>query len=472
MGDGRNGFRLTEETSFVVLRALAMLGGLTAVFLVQHPPEHRPYLGGLAWAFVAYKLLLFLAIRAWVARLRIVLLATTVLDLSFVALFVWLGGGLESHFYLLFYLLVALAAVHFGPGVGIATAGGASVAYALASADGLPHSDWTQLVARVATFFLLGGALGYLSQRERLARTQAEHLNEELEANQGRLERAYQELQAAQERLVRSERLATIGQMSAKVSHEVRNPLSSISLNVELLDDELSALPRERGAEARDLVRAIRSQVDVLSAVTEGYLQFARLPKAKLDVTSLEPVITDLTDFVREELRARKVQLVVNLEPRLPTVRVDAGQIRQVLLNLVRNAAEAMPDGGTISLAAQRVRGDGQPGNWAIGQLGSESKSDVSPESSDCQIAKLPSCRVAESVEVTVTDAGVGIAPEDLERVFEPFFTTKQGGTGLGLAISREIAVGHGGTLACESDPGQGATFRLTLPAAEVGSAR
>jgi signal transduction histidine kinase len=472
MGDGRKGFRSTEETVFVVLRALAMLGGLTAVFLVQHPPEHRPYLGGLAWVFVAYKLLLFLAIRAWVARLRIVLLATTVLDLSFVALFVWLGGGLESHFYLLFYLLVALAAVHFGPAVGMATAGGASVAYAMASASVSPLHDWTHLIVRVATFVLLGGALGYLSRRERLARTKAEHLNEELKANQGRLEKAYQELQAAQERLVRSERLATIGQMSAKVSHEVRNPLSSISLNVELLEDELSALPHERRAEARLLVRAIRSQVDTLSAVTEGYLRFARLPRPKLEVTTLEPVITDLTDFVREELRARKVQLVVGAEPGLPTVCVDAGQIRQALLNLIRNAAEAMPDGGTVTLAAQCVRGEGQLGSWAAGQLGSEKQPEASTRASDCQAAKPPSRQAAEWVEITVTDAGVGIAPEDLERVFEPFFTSKPGGTGLGLAISREIAVEHGGTLACESSLGRGATFRLVLPAAEMGSAR
>jgi signal transduction histidine kinase len=335
-----------------------------------------------------------------------------------------------------------------------------------------PHHDWTHLIVRVATFFLLGGALGYLSRRERLARTEAEHLNEELKANQDRLERAYQDLQAAQERLVRSERLATIGKMSAKVSHEVRNPLSSISLNAELLEDELSMLPQERRAEARHLVRAIRSQVDTLSTVTEGYLRFARLPRPKLEITSLEPIITDLTDFVREELRARKVQLVVDAEPGLPTVRVDGGQIRQALLNLIRNAAEAMPDGGTISLAAQGVGGNGQTGNRAIGHLGSESKSDVDAGSSDCQIAKLPRCQVAESVEVTVTDSGVGIAPEDRERVFEPFFTSKEGGTGLGLAISREIAVEHGGTLACESVPGNGATFRLTLPTAEVGSAQ
>jgi signal transduction histidine kinase len=475
--DERRGMRsgkswVTEETSFVVLRALAMLGGLTSVFLVQHPPEHQPYLGGLAWAFVAYKLLLFLAIRAWVARLRIVLLATTVLDLSFVGLFVWLGGGLESHFYLLFYLLVALAAVHFGPGVGIATAGGASVAYAVASAGVLPHHDWTHLIVRVATFFLLGGALGYLSRRERLARTEAERLNEELKANQDRLEKAYQELQAAQERMVRSERLATIGQMSAKVSHEVRNPLSSISLNVELLEDELSALPVERRVEARHLVRAIRSQVDTLSAVTEAYLGFARLPKPRPQVVSLGSVVADLADFVREELRARKVQLAVDAEPGLPAVRVDAGQIRQALLNLIRNAAEAMPDGGIITLAAQRVRGEGQFGNRATRQVGSELKSDVSPGSSDCRIAKLQSCRVADSVEVTVKDTGVGIAPEERERVFEPFFTSKDGGTGLGLAISREIVVGHGGSLVCESNLGSGATFRLTLPAAEVERAR
>ena len=335
-----------------------------------------------------------------------------------------------------------------------------------------PHHDWTPPGRAGGHILPLGWFLGYLSQRERLARTEAEHLNEELKANQGRLERAYQELQAAQERLVQSERLATIGQMSAKVSHEVRNPLSSISLNVELLEDELSALPRRasRGSGASGAGDPLAGRH--LERGHRGVPSFRAFAEAQAPGGSLGPVIADLADFVREELRARKVQLVVDVEPGLPTVRVDAGQIRQALLNLIRNAAEAMPDGGTISLAAQRVRGDGQPGNWATGQLGSESKSDASTRSSDCQIAKLPSCRVAEWVEVTVTDTGVGIAPEDLERVFEPFFTSKEGGTGLGLAISREIAVEHGGTLACESGPGNGATFRLTLPAAEVGSGR
>ena len=469
----RNGkFWTTEESSFVVLRALAMLGGMVAILLVPHPPEHQPYLGSLAWSFVAYKLCLFAAIWAWPARLRAVLLASVCLDLAFVSLFVWFGGGAGSHFYLLFYLLVALVAAQFTPGVGLATAGAAGGLYAVATMGHGAESDWHHLVARVATFFLLAGSLGYLSQRERLARSRAEALNRDLQENQQRLEQAYKELQAAQARAVQSERLATIGQMSAKVSHEVRNPLSSISLNVELLGDELLLLPEARRAEAGNLMRAIRSQVDVLGSVTEGYLRFARLPKPKLEIASLGPVVVDLTDFVREELRARRVQIIVDVQQELPALRLDPGQIRQALLNLIRNAAEAMPDGGTITLAAHGVRGGGQVGNWAIGQSGPGPRSDLYPGSSDCQIAKLPNCRVAECVEVTVTDTGVGIPPEDLGQIFEPFFTRKEGGTGLGLAISREITLGHGGTLTCESAPGKGTTFRLSLPAPELEGGR
>ena len=443
MGIGK--FWVTDESSFVVLRALAMLGGMVAILLVPHPPAHQPYLGTLAWSFVAYKIGLFLGIWTWPAKLRAVLLASVGLDLAFVSLFVWFGGGIGSHFYLLFYLLVALVAVQFEPAIGLATAGAAGGLYAVATMTHGAEGDWHHLVARVATFFLLGGSLGYLSQRERLARSRAEALNRDLQENQRRLEQAYQELQAAQARAVQSERLATIGQMSAKVAHEVRNPLSSISLNVELLGDELLSLPEARRVEAGNLMRAIRAQVDALGSVTEGYLRFARLPKPKLEIAPLGPVIADLADFMCEELRARRVQIIVDVQQELPALRLDPGQIRQALLNLIRNAADAMSDGGTIRLGARFLPPVPLP-----------------PSSS----ASL------RFIEVTVTDTGVGIPPEDLGQIFEPFFTRKEGGTGLGLAISREIALGHGGTLNCESAPGQGATFRLTLPLPEPEGGR
>ena len=466
----RNGkFWLTEESSFVVLRALAMLGGMVAILLVPHPPEHQPYLGTLAWSFVAYKVGLFLAIWIWSANLRTVLLGSVCLDLAFVSLFVWFGGGIGSHFYLLFYLLVALVAVQFEPGIGLATAGAAGGLYAVATTVHGPEGDWHHLVARVATFFLLAGSLGYLSQRERLARAKAEELNRNLRENQERLERAYQELQAAQSRLLQSERLATIGKMSAKVAHEVRNPLSSVSLNTELLEDELSLLPDARRAEAGQLLRAIRSQIDVLSNVTEGYLRFARLPKPQLDAIRPDALIADLAEFVREELRARRVKIVLDVAQDLPTVRVDAGQIRQALLNLIRNAAEAMPGGGTVRIAAQSLVAD-----RATEQMQKRGGAEAQASGNLGRVALQPPNPPAplQFVEVTVTDTGAGVPSEDLERIFEPFFTRKEGGTGLGLAISREIALGHGGTLTCESASEKGTTFRLTLPIAVTEGAR
>ncbi len=440
MTSGRAGLLTTEELSFAVLRVLSMLGGMVALFLVPLRPEHQPHLAPLAWAFVGYKVLLFLAIRTWPARLRLLLLATVGVDLLFVSLFVWFSGGLESHFYLLFYLLVALAAVHFGPGIALVTAGGAGVSYALAAGAGAPGADWHHLIARATTFFLLGGSLGYISQRERAARARAERLNEELQENQARLERAYQELQAAQERLLRSERLATIGRMSAKVSHEVRNPLSAISLNAELLEDELQALPEDRRGEATSLVAAIRSQVDVLSGVTEDYLRFARLPTPKREMTDLTPVIQDLGEFVRGELQKRGVHLALVIPEQLAPLSLDPGQIRQALLNLIRNAAEAMPNGGTITIRAKEMA------NF------------------ECRISNVEFHNTQSAIVIEVEDSGVGIPVEHLERIFEPFFTTKDDGTGLGLAIARQIAADHGGSLSCESAPGSGTVFRLILP--------
>lgn len=456
-------FRATAEWSFAVLRALSMLGGMIALFLVPLHPEHQPHVAPLAWIFVAYKALLFLAIWLWPARLRQILLGTTGLDLVFVSLFVWHTGGAESHFYLLFYLLVALAAAHFGPGIGLATAGGGSLLYVLSSVMGATATDWNHLSSRVATFFLLGGSLGYLSQRERLARAEAERLNDQLRENQARLERAYQELQAAQARLVQSERLAAIGQMSAKVSHEVRNPLSSISLNAELLEDELQSLPAERRAEAANLVTAIRSQVDVLSAVTEEYLRFARLPKPKLEAGALAPVIEDLAEFVREDLRARKVDLVVDVADGVPTLRLDAGQIRQALLNLIRNAAEAMPEGGKITVRAGEEQRTESSRQQAAG-----SRQEAGEGNPDPQLLPSAGCPLP-AVFIEVRDSGTGLLAENLEKVFEPFFTSKDAGTGLGLPIARQIALDHGGTLTCENAPEGGAMFRLTLPIPDGG---
>jgi signal transduction histidine kinase len=229
--------------------------------------------------------------------------------------------------------------------------------------------------------------------------------------------------------LVRSERLAAVGKMAAMITHEVRNPLSSIALNTELLGDELDELGEERTREARALCRAITDEVDRLTAITEEYLAFARLPKPRLAAEPVNPVVESLAQFVKEDLAGRSVQLEVELDGALPRALLDEAQIRQSLLNLVRNAAEALGgEGGTITLSTRR------------GAKG--------------------------FVEIEVRDDGPGIPEPARGRLFDPFFSTKEGGTGLGLALTHQIVRDHGGEIRVESQPGAGASFVVSLPEA------
>ena len=230
--------------------------------------------------------------------------------------------------------------------------------------------------------------------------------------------------------LVRSERLVAVGKMAAMITHEVRNPLSSIGLNTELLEEELGALPADKVGEARALCRAITTEVDRLTAITEEYLHFARLPKPKLQVEAVGSIAKSLADFEREQLALRGIELTCDFADDLPAVHVDEAQIRQALLNLLRNAADAVEEiGGGAIVMSSRLAADGA------------------------------------SVELCVSDDGPGIASELVPKLFEPFFSTKHGGTGLGLALTHQIIKEHGGDLVIESEPGHGATFRMLLPA-------
>jgi signal transduction histidine kinase len=230
--------------------------------------------------------------------------------------------------------------------------------------------------------------------------------------------------------LVRSERLAAVGKMAAVITHEVRNPLSSIGLNAELLEDEIEAMAAGKSPdEAKALLAAMQKEVDRLTAITEEYLRFARLPRPRLEREQLNPIVSGLVEFQREELGLRGVKVEARLGADVPPVAADEGQLRQALLNLVRNAADAMAGsgGGALTVSTQRAGGE---------------------------------------VEVRVADTGPGISPELLPRIFEPFFSTKEGGTGLGLALTQQIIAEHGGSIEVESEHGKGTTFVVKLPAA------
>jgi signal transduction histidine kinase len=236
-----------------------------------------------------------------------------------------------------------------------------------------------------------------------------------------------------QREVVRAERLAAIGRMAAMITHEVRNPLSSIALNTELLRDELEARDGADGQEARALCAAITDEIDRLTAITEEYLAFARLPRPRLVAEPVNPVVDALATFVRDDLAGRGVRLEVTLADDLPPALIDPDQLRQSLLNLVRNAAEAIvgaQPAGVVRLTTRR----GVPGQ----------------------------------VEVEVEDDGPGIPPEVRERMFDPFVSTKEGGTGLGLALTHQIVRDHGGEIRVGAREPRGARFVVTLPEASA----
>jgi len=246
----------------------------------------------------------------------------------------------------------------------------------------------------------------------------------------GDLAREFDAMAAAIEerehKLIRSERLATVGRMAAHITHEIRNPLASLGLNVELLADEVGA----NNAEARKLVTSIGNEIDRLSDITETYLRFVRLPKPKLEREDLGAIATSVLEFAGSELKLGGVTWSIHLEPGALEVAVDESQLRQSLLNLVRNAKEAMSDGGHIDVDVRRTQ-DGM-------------------------------------VRMVLADSGPGIPRENLEKIFEPFFSTKTKGTGLGLALVQQIVLEHGGRLEVDCPMGGGTRFTIFLPAAKA----
>ena len=218
-----------------------------------------------------------------------------------------------------------------------------------------------------------------------------------------------------------NERLAAIGKMAAHVTHEIRNPLSSIGLNVELLEEE--KLPPD----AKNLLGAISREVGRLEQLSEEYLRVARLPSPRMEAEDVAALVRDVAAFTKKEMERAGCAVEVTVAEKIPPALFDEAQLRQALLNLLRNAREAMPSGGAIDVG---VRAEGM------------------------------------SVVVTVDDRGSGISEDVRARIFDPFFSTKGEGTGLGLAITRQIVEAHGGTIACSPRDGGGTSFKIALPIA------
>jgi len=235
---------------------------------------------------------------------------------------------------------------------------------------------------------------------------------------------ARQKTEEANRRLVQVEKLASIGRLSATIAHEIRNPLTSVKLNIQKLaeSEKLDETEKEHLAIAQEGIEQIEKFIKEL-------LSFTRSSKLQPDYFSMEEIIQASLKMLRPSLEEKKIRITLEVEKDLPPAYVDADKIRQVLVNILRNAYEAVEEGGQIEISLRLNRQKDRPG-----------------------------------FEILISDNGCGIPEKDWENIFEPFFTTKSSGAGLGLANARRILEQHGGSIRVVKKEGPGSCFLITLP--------
>ncbi|MDO8803623.1 MAG: response regulator [Elusimicrobiota bacterium] len=237
-------------------------------------------------------------------------------------------------------------------------------------------------------------------------------------------------LKEAQAQLIQSEKMSALGQLAAGIAHEVNNPLTAVCMNAALL------LENAKDERQVRLLKTIEKEADRAAAIVRSVLLFSRKSKGdKKEPADLNAAISEILLPVEGQLALRNIMVVRELATDLPRAELDVNQMQQVFVNLINNARDAMPGGGTLTIRTSR--GARSPGQ-------------------------------ADSIIAEFSDTGSGIRPENLGRLFVPFFTTKDPGkgVGLGLYITRTIVANHGGTIEAANGPAGGATFRICLPAA------
>jgi signal transduction histidine kinase len=264
------------------------------------------------------------------------------------------------------------------------------------------------LIVSVGLLLALVAALGWVIYRDMIA-----PLRTKLVQSQNLLER--------------QEKLATLGTLAAGIAHEIRNPLTSLKARLYTLEKHLLAVPA-----ARKDTDIIGAEISRLERIVQDVLSFARPSDPKLEPFAADTLLREVQGLMSTSLDKHRVKLVLETNPEL-FIRADSGRLKQVLINLIRNATEAIDGEGTITLRPRAIRA----------RLGG---------------------RETDAVVLEVTDTGKGISSEAQKRLFDPFYSTKETGTGLGLPIAARIVEKHGGMLQYQTWPGHGTTFGVVLP--------
>jgi signal transduction histidine kinase len=321
----------------------------------------------------------------------------------------------------LYYVPIVFAALNAGwrGGLTVALLAGAAFAIGTPSIWRVPPVDVLDQCLEICVFCLVGGLAGLLSDRQRKQEFALRRTSEQLD-------KAHRELHENFEAMKRAERLYALGQLSAGLAHEIRNPLASIEGAAAVVQREGQSEERRR-----EFLDIIQKESRRLNRMLTSFLDFAKPRPPDLRMVEIDSLLESVIGLARHAGANSKLELRKEIQPGLVMVQCDAEQMKQVLLNLVMNAIQAMPEGGRVLLAAQQ-QGTG--------------------------------------IAIDVQDQGCGISNGSLDRIFDPFFTTKQTGSGLGLSVAHQIVSQHRGTLKIVQNSPAGLTVRVSLPGKSNGS--
>jgi len=329
---------------------------------------------------------------------------------------------LHDIFQRFYYLPIILSALWFGLRGGLACSLVVSIVYA-------PHIlfQWGEDMVlgmekylEIVLYNVVGGVTGLLAQREQEKSRELQKTAEGLEVSYIKLQHQSERIIAIEEKLRRAEKLSTLGEMSAVLAHEIRNPLGSIRGTAEILRDDY-----QPGDPKYEFIEIQIKETERLNRVVEDFLRMSKPQPAEMQVCSVKEELETVVTITSNDAAERKVLVTLQTLPDTPPVLGDGEKLRQAFLNLIINALQATQSGGRVDIDLRQID---------------------------------------RSLEVRFSDTGQGIEPESLKRIFEPFFTTRPEGTGLGLAITKKIIESHGGTLEVESEVGKGTMTIVRLP--------
>jgi signal transduction histidine kinase len=287
------------------------------------------------------------------------------------------------------------------------------------------------------------------------------------------LESANKKLKQAQEELIRTEKLASIGRFAAGVAHEVGNPLGAILGYTSILQKE--GMDRE---ESKDYLKRIEKEIERINRIVRELLDFARPSKFEIKEVEINKVIESTLSLLSYQKNFKNIESRLDLQSDLPKIKGDESQLSQVFMNIILNAVDAMPEGGILTIQTrthivENLDLDRLQGIYPRRRRNDPTKSDYSHMRKTDPLTVLfkKFSEGDQLIKVGISDTGVGIRKEDLENIFDPFFTTKapDKGTGLGLSISLRIVESLGGELRVASEVGKGTTFEVYFPAATHG---